>query len=69
LIALLHHDILITDVPSPQHLLDLLDISHRLIDWKCTSKEETHVPTLKFAFDMYLVVLGWACRILETSGG
>ena len=69
LISLLHHAVLLPSPPSPQHLLDLLDIAHRLIDWKCTSKEETHIPTLKFAFDMYLVVLGWACALLEKAGG
>ena len=69
LIALLHHAILLPGRPSCQHLLDLLDIAHRLIDWRCWSKEETHVPTLKFAFDMYLVVLKWACEILSEQGG
>jgi hypothetical protein len=69
LIALLHHALASTTPPTAQHLLDLLDISHRLIDWKCTSKEETHVPTLKFAFDMYLQTLGWACKWLEGQGG
>lgn len=64
LISLLHHAVHHPEPPTPQHLLDLLDISHRLIDWKCTSKEETHIPTLKLAFDMYLVGLEWACRLL-----
>lgn len=44
-----------------QQITDLVDLCHRLIDWKCTSKEETHIPTLKFAFDMYLHFLEWAC--------
>jgi hypothetical protein len=49
-----------------------LDLAHRLIDWKCTSKEETHIPTLKLAFDMYLYTLGWACAVMgggEGAGG
>lgn len=47
-----------------QEVVDLLDLCHRLIDWKCTCKEDTHVPTLKFAFDMYLSFLRRASELL-----
>ena len=42
----------------------MMDICHALIDWKCTSKEETHIPTVKLAFDMYLSFLGRAAGLL-----
>jgi len=54
--------------PTTQELLDLLDLAHRLIDWKCTSKEETHIPTLKLAFDIYLFTLGWGCELMGKEG-
>jgi hypothetical protein len=55
------------ETPSKQEVIDLIDLCHRLIDWKCTSKEETHIPTLKFAFDMYLNFLQKACKYLDNS--
>ena len=64
LIALLHAFASEQHPPSKQEVTDLIDLCHRLIDWKCTSKEETHIPTLKFAFDMYLNFLQSACRHL-----
>lgn len=51
-------------VGGRQEVIDLVDLCHRLIDWKCTSKEETHIPTLKFAFDMYLSFLKGAVAIV-----
>lgn len=54
--------------PTPPHLLDLLDIASRLLDWRCLNKEETHFPTVKLAFEMYLQAVGWACPSLQDSG-
>lgn len=67
LIALLHANAQEPTPPSRQEVVDLLDLCHRLIDWKCTSKEETHIPTLKFAFDMYLSFLRRASLQLGSS--
>lgn len=36
---------------------DLIDLCHRLLDWNCSCKEETHIPTIKFTFDLYLEFL------------
>lgn len=33
---------------------DLLDLCHRLINWACVWKDEEHIPTIKFTFDIYL---------------
>ena len=52
---------------TQEEVKDLIDICHRLIDWKCTSKEETHIPTLKFAFDIYLNFLHLACSYLNNN--
>lgn len=67
LIALLHAFAEETEIPSKWEVVDLIDLCHRLIDWKCTSKEETHIPTLKFAFDMYLHFLQTTCSYLDNS--
>lgn len=32
------------------------------------NKEETHFPTVKLAFEMYLQTLGWACPLLQEAG-
>jgi hypothetical protein len=64
LVALLHAAAEERAAATRQEVVDLLDLCHRLIDWKCTSKEETHVPTLKFAFDMYLSFLRRASLLL-----
>jgi hypothetical protein len=67
LIALLHAFAVEPAPASKQEVIDLLDLCHRLIDWKCTSKEETHIPTLKFAFDMYLSFLRRASLVLDNG--
>lgn len=40
-----------------REIKDLMFLCHRLLDWKCGCKEETHIPTIKFAFDLYLEFL------------
>ena len=46
---------------------DLLSMCHRLLDWKCSSKEETHIPTIKFAFDLYIQFLREAAKMLGNA--
>ncbi len=45
--------------------MDLIGLCHILLDWKCSSKEDTHIPTIKFAFDMYLAFLVIAAQVLN----
>jgi hypothetical protein len=41
-------------VGNKAELKDLLDLCHFLLDWNYSSKEDTFIPTIKFAIDMYL---------------
>lgn len=44
--------------------MDLIGFCHRLLDWKCSTKEESYIPTIKFAFDMYLAFFRRASEVL-----
>lgn len=66
--ALLQQSLAYPEPPTASHLLDLLDLASGLLDWRCSNKEETHFPTVKLAFEMYLQALGWACPLLQSGG-
>jgi hypothetical protein len=41
-------------INNKAEIKDLLDLCHFLLDWNYSSKEDSYIPTIKFAIDMYL---------------